>query len=126
MARPLRGPLLFPLTRRKIVIQIRVAWAVVVGLVMLMLIGSVALLYGEDRPTFVTPKTGDPLYVLDRWFVSDLRDDGDELVLVLNLATYGKPKRPIRALGLVFTDKDKALVPFKNLIRALEGLKPRE
>ena len=95
-------------------------------LLLLFLIWSVAILHGdEDRPTFVTPKTGDPLYVLDRWFVADLREDGDELVLVLNIGTYGKPKEKIRALGLVFRDKEKALVPFKNLVRALEALKPK-
>lgn len=100
---------------------------VIGSIFLLFFIGSVAYLYGEerDRPRFVTPKTGDQLYVLDRWFMSDLREDGDELVLVLNIGTYGKPKQPIRALGIVFGDKEKALEPFKNLVSALEALKPK-
>lgn len=112
-------------------LHVRTFWSVFIGLtVSSLLIGSVALLYGQekrrDQPTFITPKTGDPLYVLDRWFMADLRLEGNELVLVLNLATYGKPQEKIRALGLVFKDKEKALVPFKNLVHALEALKPKE
>ena len=112
-------------------LRVRAFSAVLIGLTLvLLLVGSAALLYGSEHkqkgPIFVTPKTGDRLYVLDRWFVSDLRMDGDELVLVLNIATYGKPKEPIRALGLVFQDKEKAILPFKNLVRALEGIKPRK
>ena len=93
------------------------------------LIQPMAVLHGEEskreRLKFVTPKPGDPLYVLDRWFVADLRLEGNELVLVLNLATYGKPQKKIQALGLVFRDTEKAIIPFKNLVEALEGLKER-
>ena len=112
-------------------LRVRASAVVLIGLtIVLLLVGSVALLYGSEqrhqRPRFVTPKTGDRLYILDRWFVSDLRMEGNELVLVLNIATYGKPKEPIRALGLVFQNKEKAILPFKNLVRALEGIKPRK
>jgi hypothetical protein len=79
----------------------------------------------KDTLRFVVPKTGEPLYVLDRWFVADLKPEGTDLVVVLNLATYGKPQKKIQALGLVFSDKEKALIPFKELIKALEGLKER-
>lgn len=93
------------------------------------LLQPAAVLHGEESkraPLRLTlPKDDATYYVLDKWFLADLHMEGEELVLVLNLRTYGKPERETIPLGLVFSDADTATAPFSDLVKALQRLKPR-